>query len=60
MLDVSIVIINYNTCELTISCIESIKKITKGLYYEIIVVDNNSIDNSVETIKKVFIDLQIQ
>lgn len=39
---VSIIIVNYNTFELTCNCIDSILKCTKGVDYEIIVVDNAS------------------
>lgn len=45
-MDISIVIINYNTLDLTEDCIETIKKYTKGLRYEIILIDNNSSDGS--------------
>jgi hypothetical protein len=41
-MDVSIIIVNYNTTQLLINCIESIIKCTNNLVYEIIVVDNNS------------------
>ena len=41
-MNLSIIILNYNTFELTCQCIESINKFTKGLDYEIIVVDNAS------------------
>src|SRR3972149_7537610 len=41
-IDLSIVIVNYNTKELTLSCIDSIKKSTQKIRYEIIVVDNGS------------------
>jgi GT2 family glycosyltransferase len=51
-MDVSIIIVNYNTCDLIVTCIDSIKKQTHGIEYEIIVVDNNSTDNSVTTIKE--------
>jgi len=43
-MDLSIIIVNYNTKELLINCVESIVKHTKGLKYEIVVVDNNSDD----------------
>lgn len=42
MFDLSVVIINYNTKELTLSCIDSIKKFTKGIKFEIILIDNAS------------------
>ena len=40
--DVSIIIVNYNTFNLVLQCIESVIKNTKNIVYEIIVVDNNS------------------
>jgi len=43
-MDVSIIIINFNTDKLVRDCIASIKKNTKKVKYEIIVIDN-SIDN---------------
>ena len=39
-MDVSIIIVNYNTAQLTLQCIESIYSKTSKLVYEIIVVDN--------------------
>lgn len=41
-MDLSIVVINYNTEELTRSCIRSVIQHTSGLQYEIILVDNAS------------------
>ena len=53
MLDLSIIIVNYNVKEYVISCIESIyKHISSNLRFEIIIVDNNSKDGSVEYLKK--------
>lgn len=40
--DLSIIILNYNTKDLVLDCIESIKSNTSGIKYEIIVVDNGS------------------
>ena len=37
---VSIIIVNYNTFQYVLDCIESVKSKTKGLDYEIILVDN--------------------
>lgn len=42
MVDVSILIINYNTKTFTENCIRSVIEHTKAVSYEIIVVDNNS------------------
>ncbi|WP_349937303.1 glycosyltransferase [Bacteroides cellulosilyticus] len=53
-MDVSIIIVNYNTAQLTLQCIESIYSKTSKLVYEIIVVDNASTDNSVELIRDKF------
>ncbi len=50
MIDVSIVIVNYNTTQLTIDCIDSIIKFSQGFSYEIIVVDNGSSDRSIEEV----------
>jgi GT2 family glycosyltransferase len=53
-MDVSIIIVNYNTKELLFNCLDSIFKQTKELSFEVIVVDNNSEDGSVLMIKKNF------
>lgn len=45
-MDVSIIIVNYNTKEITHQCIVSILKHTKKINYEIILVDNASSDGS--------------
>lgn len=50
-IDVSIIIVSYNTKDLLRDCIASIKKYTGGVVYEIIIVDNNSADGSAEWIK---------
>jgi len=47
----SIVILNYNTKELTLACVDSIIRNTKNLEYEIIVVDNGSSERFPETPK---------
>lgn len=46
--DVSIIIVNYNTLHVLRPCIDSIEAHTKGINYEIIVVDNGSTDGSAE------------
>jgi GT2 family glycosyltransferase len=46
MIDLSIIIVNWNTADLLQDCIESIIASTSGITYEIIVVDNGSSDHS--------------
>src|SRR5712675_1513772 len=41
-MQISIIIINYNTFNLTSNCIRSVIQFTRGLKYEIILVDNAS------------------
>lgn len=53
-MDLSIVIVNYNTCRLTIDCLRSVYASKTEYTYEVIVVDNHSRDNSVETIRREF------
>jgi len=52
MIDVSIIIISFNTKDLTVACLESIQKtVGENVSHEVIVVDNASRDGSVERIK---------
>ncbi len=43
---VSIIIVNYNVADLLLKCVSSIYKFTAADSFEIIVIDNNSTDNS--------------
>ncbi len=45
-MDVSIIIVNYNTAALACAAIESVHRLTTGIAYEIIVVDNASSDGT--------------
>lgn len=53
-MDVSIIIVNFNTKLLTEDVLNSIKEKTKNISYEVIVVDNNSTDGSYDYLKKKF------
>lgn len=47
-MDVSVIIVNYNTRKLTRACVDSVFQKTKGVSFELIVVDNASTDGSRE------------
>lgn len=51
-IDVSIIIVNYNTLTMTQACIDSVFEKTRGLEYEVILVDNGSTDGSREFFEK--------
>lgn len=51
-MEVSIIILSYNTSELTEKCVESIYKFTKDISFEVVVLDNASKDNSVAALQK--------
>lgn len=52
--DVSIILVNYKTKDLTRNCINSIVEKTQNLSYEIFVVDNDSQDGTPEMLKNEF------
>ena len=52
--DVSIILVSYNTKDLTRNCLNSIYEFTKDIEFEVFVVDNNSQDGSAEMIEQEF------
>ena len=54
--ELSIIIVNYKNYELTIKCINSVISNVNELDYEIIVIDNDSPNDSFENIKREFIE----
>lgn len=56
-IDVSIIIVSWNTKKLLENCINSIYNETKKYTFEIIVVDNDSPDNSADMVKELFPDV---
>ncbi len=58
-MDVSIIIVSYNTRELTLSCLASVQRHTACLSYEIIVIDNASSDGSPEGIEQQFSSVRV-
>ena len=53
-MDVSVIIVNYNTRELTKNCLLSIYEKTQGINFEVIVSDNGSKDGSQDMIRTEF------
>lgn len=53
-MDVSVIIVNYNTTQLTIDAINSLIKKTEGVIFEVILVDNNSEDRSIDNLQHLF------
>lgn len=58
-IDVSVIIVNYNTYDLVVQCIDSVVKHTKNFTYEIIVVDNNSPNRDIENLNIIFPDINL-
>lgn len=53
-MDVSIIIVSWNTRDILRDCLESVYKQSENIEFEVIVVDNDSADGSAETVKKDF------
>lgn len=58
-MDVSVIIVNYKTKDLTLQCLRSLFKNTSGVEMEVIVVDNASGDDSVQCISSEFPHVQV-
>jgi hypothetical protein len=54
--DLSILIVNYNTQDLLRQCLRSIYDVNPGMSFEVVVVDNASSDRSAEMVKREFPD----
>lgn len=54
LIDVSIIMLSYNTRDLLEQCLRSIEEKVKGVSYEIIIIDNASADQSVEMVRSKF------
>lgn len=52
--DVSVIIVSYNTREVTLACVRSVFERTRGPSFEVIVVDNASTDGSAQAIGAAF------
>lgn len=58
-MDLSIVIVNYNTSEHLRSCLASIYKYTENIEFEVIIVDNNSPKRDIEDFDKIFPQIRL-
>lgn len=58
-MDVSVIIVNWNTCKVTCDCLRSIYAQTATSKSEVIVIDNASIDESVRMIKEKFLQVTL-
>lgn len=56
---ISVIIVNYNTTEHIIKCLESTYDKTSGIEFEVIIVDNNSTDRSIEKLNEKFPQVQL-
>lgn len=54
MIDLSVVIVNWNTCDLLRNCLRSLQEQVKELSLEVFVVDNGSSDDSVAMVREEF------
>ncbi len=59
MVQLSIIIVNYNVKYFLEECLHSVKRSLKNISAEIFVVDNNSVDGSVEWMQQRFPDIHI-
>jgi len=55
----SVIIVNYNVRHFLEQCLYSVRKATKNIETEVWVVDNNSVDGSVEMLKEKFPDVKL-
>ncbi len=58
-MDISIVIVNWNTKKLLIDCLDSIFKTVNNIPMEIWLIDNASVDGSVEAVKQTYPNVNI-
>lgn len=58
-MDLSIIILNYRTLGLVKNCLKAIKDLNLPYQHEVIVVDNNSQDGSIEYLKEYYFDIKL-
>jgi len=57
--DLSVIIVNWNTKELLLNCLESFYRTVRNLTFEIFVVDNGSNDGSPDLVRKTFPEIEL-
>lgn len=58
-INLSVIIVSWNVRELLLQTLESIFKVNTNITYEVIIVDNASVDGSVEAVKKYYPQVKI-
>lgn len=58
-MDVSILVISYNTRDLTLACLESIRSQTHSTTYEVVLLDNASADGSADAVAQQHPDVRL-
>ncbi|HSV89419.1 MAG TPA: glycosyltransferase [Bacteroidales bacterium] len=58
-MDLSVIIVNYNVAYFLDQCLKSVFRSGKGIGMEVIVIDNNSVDNSVEMLRKNYPEVRL-
>jgi GT2 family glycosyltransferase len=59
LLDLSIIIVSFNTREVLRECLQSVRRESSGLRFEVLVVDNNSSDGSPEMVEDEFPEVHL-
>ena len=59
IVDISVIIVNWNTRDLLLNCIRSVYETVQGIAFEIWVVDNGSTDGSQEAVRAAFPQVQL-
>jgi GT2 family glycosyltransferase len=58
-IELSVIIVNFNGIKFLSDCLNSLKTNLAGISYEIIILDNNSKDNSCQFIKQNFPEVKL-
>jgi GT2 family glycosyltransferase len=59
VLDITLVVVSFNTREILLRCLGAIKKHTQEISYEVIIIDNASEDGTVEALVELFPEVEV-